>query len=200
MWAHADRLPGAGLDLEAEAGGQTHRPQGAQPVLGEALGGIADGADDAGLQVLHPPDEIDHPLAAGIVEQAVDGEVAAAGVLLGAGELDPLRVPAVGVRPLAPEAGHVVLALLQAHEDDAELRPHGDGVLEELHHPSGVGVGGHVPVLRPAAQQQVADAAAGEVGPVAGAAETLDHRRRAGIDLPGIDGTYLPHSGTPARL
>ena len=102
--------------------------------------------------------------------------------------------------PLAPEAGHVVLALLQAHEDDAELRPHGDGALEELQHPSGVGVGGHVPVLRPAAQQQVADAAAGEVGPVAGAAETLDHRRRAGIDLPGIDGTYLPHSGTPARL
>ena len=40
--------------------------------------------ESPGGQVLLPADEVDHPLLDRIVEQAVDGEVAARGVFLGA--------------------------------------------------------------------------------------------------------------------
>ena len=72
--------------VEVAARGELHRAQDADRILAEADVGIADGAHDARLQIGQPLDVVDHLLGLDVVEQAVDGEVAAAGVLLGRAE------------------------------------------------------------------------------------------------------------------
>jgi hypothetical protein len=91
-----DGLGGVGVDLEVESGGESHRPQRAEVVLGESLVGIADGAEDAVAEVGTAVDEVDDaPGDGGVVggregieEEGIDREVAACGVGGGVGKVD----------------------------------------------------------------------------------------------------------------
>ena len=69
----------ANPNAAAKANGAKHP----QFVFGDALPRIADRAEPAGRQIVLPADVIDDPLVDRIEKQAVDGEIAAAGVLLG---------------------------------------------------------------------------------------------------------------------
>ena len=78
----ANRLEGFGFDLEAEARGEARRADHAQAILLKARARVADGADDAGGEVLPAADFVDHAVCDRIVHHAVDGEIAPPDVLL----------------------------------------------------------------------------------------------------------------------
>ena len=99
----SDRQPGSLLDAEPERGGEADGAKQPQSVLGEARGGIADGAEDAGGEVGAAVDEVDDLAGFRVLEQSVDGEIAASGVGLGVGEADRLRMAAVDVYAVAAE-------------------------------------------------------------------------------------------------
>ena len=143
---------------EIQRGREPHRPQHPQLVLGKAVGGMSDGPDMPGRQVHLPADEVDHPLAAGIVEQPVDGEVAARGVFLGRAEGDAgrdggrrctrRRGETWSPRPCRPPCGPTT-----------EITPNAAPMATVRRRPNtsriscGRGVGGHVVVLRRPAEQ-----------------------------------------------
>jgi hypothetical protein len=93
------------LDLEVEPRGELHRAQHAHRVLAEPDVRVADRAHGAAFEVIEPADVVDDPLGLDVVEQAIDGEVAAPGVL----DLGPEDVVApdeqlVGLGGLLPVA------------------------------------------------------------------------------------------------
>ncbi len=132
-----------------------------------------------GGQVLLPADEVDHPLLDRIVEQAVDGEVAARGVFLGRAEGDAVGMAAVAVGGVAAEGGHLDRAgrLRPDHRNHPEGGADGQGAAaaEQLADLLRRGVGGHVVVLGRAAEQLIADAAAGPIGLEPRPAQPADH-------------------------
>lgn len=79
---------GGGLDGEAEAGGETDGAEEAEVIFGEAGGGVADGADEAGFEVGLAAVEIESVAGEGIEVEGVDGEVAAGGIVGGVGMED----------------------------------------------------------------------------------------------------------------
>src|SRR5581483_9504068 len=118
-------------------------------------------------------DVVDHLLVDRVEEHAVDGEVAAPGVLLGGGEGDRVRPAAVGVAEVGAEGGDldlepVPLGVAGAEDlDYAEAGPDADAAAEESLHLLRSGVGGDVVVGGVEAEQFVADAPAGPQGAVA---------------------------------
>ncbi len=108
------------FDLEAEARGEADGAQQAQLVFFKAAIGLADGADDAGIEIGETADVVDHGRAQRrrsakvslqraactqwIEEQAVDGEVAALDVFVGAERVaDLVGMAAVGVGAVGAE-------------------------------------------------------------------------------------------------
>ena len=128
----------------------------------------------------------------GIEQQAVDGEVAALDVFLGIGGVaDLVGMAAIGVDAVAAERGHLshgvarrgigrVLerrSLVEGFVGDqhhAEMRADGEGAREEIEDDVGCCGGGYVVVERGAAEEEIAHAAAGEVGLVALGAQGFD--------------------------
>ena len=173
----ADGGGGCGVDLEVEAGGESDGAHHAQLVLGEAQGGVADGADDAASEVFAAVDEVERGgcgvarcfIFDGIEEHSVDGEVAAEYIFARVGGVTHcIGTAAVGVGAVGAEGGDLggdldVVDLI-ADEDNAEVRADGEGLGEEGDDLIGRGGGGDVEVLGREAQQQVAHASAGEEG------------------------------------
>ncbi len=60
----------AGLDFESEARREADGPQQAEVVLGEAHLGVADGADQPGVEVGAAAHEVEHLAGHGVLEQA----------------------------------------------------------------------------------------------------------------------------------
>src|SRR6476619_3031390 len=94
---------------------------------------------------------VDDFLCDWVVEEAVDGEVAALGVVLGGSEVDGVGMAAVGVSGVRAEGGDFNLASGAGSEDcyDAERGSDrkGAAVSEELADLVGGGVGGDVVIL-----------------------------------------------------
>ena len=113
------------VDREIEPGGKANGAEHPQLVFGDAGQRIANGADDAALQIRLAADVVDHLLGERVEEQAVDREVAALGVVLGVGERHRVGMPAVAVGGVAAERGDVDLPgpFRSEHGDDAERRP-----------------------------------------------------------------------------
>ena len=175
------RLPGGGVDFELEDGGETDCAQHPQAILAETARCVADGAQEAEVEVRATADEVDYLLCEWVVEHAVDGEVAALGILAGSGKRDGFGVAAIDVGAVGAEGGDFELPAVLEDADDAEMRAHGDGAREEALDFLRAGAGGDVVVLGLDAAQHVADAAAGEIGDVAGIAETAnDGQARSG--------------------
>lgn len=176
----ADGFGGFRFDIEGETGGEADGAEEAEMVLGEALGGAADGADEFVGQVGLAIDIVEDAVGLDVEEHAVDGEVTAGGVLDGVGfELDGLGAPAVGVGAVAAEGGDFDAV----PEDDAEVGADEFGSFEELREFIGAGIGGDVPVLWFAAEEHIADAAADEVGAVAGGVKAVENLSGCGGDV-----------------
>jgi hypothetical protein len=176
-----------GIDLEVETGGKTDSTQHAELIFGEAKARIADGADDAGGEVIAAVDEVDgggggvagSVVGEGIEEQAIDGEVAAEDIFAGVGgEANGVGTAAIGVGAVVAEGGNfsddVLFIEWLADKDDAEVRAHGEGFGEERDDLAWSGGGGDIEVHGRDAQQQIAHAAAGEEGLVTRFAQTAD--------------------------
>ena len=182
----ANRLRRGRVEFEPQRRREPHGAQQPQLVLFHALPGVADRAQHAGLQVGHAADVVDHRAGRGVLEQAVDREVPAAGVRLGRAEPHRVRPAAVGIALLLAEGGDLdllrggMLAAVRQHDDDAEALAHRQraALPEELPHPGRRGVGGDVVVLRPLAQQAVPHAPAGEQREVPGAGQLGGDLRR----------------------
>ena len=147
---------------EAELRDKPRRPEHPQRVLGEGVGGVERGAEDAVPEVVQPAaGEVQHPAVEGLHER-IDGEVAARDVVLQAPRADVrlagLRVVALGARlhdlddELPPADLRRGEALKDGGSRPAELRRH---PLQEGH-PVGAH-DHHVDVLARAAEQPVPD-------------------------------------------
>ena len=159
---------------EIESGGEADGAQQAQVVFAEAIGGVADGAEDFVIEVVPAADEVEEAVIDGVEEEAIDGEVAAFGVFLGGGELNFGGSSAIEIDAVVAEGGDFDDAWANADEDDAERLTDGLGVAEEGPNLRRQGVGGNVVILGFQAKQQVAHAAAGKIGYVARIAQGAD--------------------------
>ena len=189
LGAHHGDLPGhlvdggggGRFDGKAEAGRHPHRPHEPEFVLAKALARVADGPEDFRPQVVLTADKIQHPAGDRVEEHAVDGEIAALRVLLGAGVGDAVGAPAVEIGAVGAKGGHLNLVMgfvRQAradHLDDAETRPDLDRAAKEFHHLFRPGVAGDVVVGRGQPQQFVAHASAGPIGHVPGIGQPANH-------------------------
>jgi hypothetical protein len=187
---------GGGIKSEVETGREADGTEHAEMVLAEARFGIANGAEGFGLDVGLAADEVVELAGAiigqGVEKEAIAGEVAALGVLLGGGEVDGVRVAAVGVGAISAEGGDFDLeacaVVFVDEEDDAEGGANLLAAGEEVENLVRCGGGGDVVVFGGAAHELVADAAAGEVGGVAGGLEALDDAASEGFGGSGHGG------------
>ena len=185
----ADGLAQLGGDAELQLGGEAHRAQHAHRVLGEAHRRLADHAQHALAQVLKPAGVVHHREIGDVVVQGVDGEVPPPGIALqvaidvvahqhalavGVGHL--LAVLVLG---LPAEGGHLDDLAAEVDVGEAEAAADETAVAEQAPHLLGTGVGGDIEVLGVAAQQQVAHAAAHQVGRVARLVQAVE-------DLEGV--------------
>ncbi len=166
-----------GVDREVECGGEADGAEHAELVFADAQARIADGADDALLEILLAADVIDDLVGDGIEEEAVDREVAALGIVLGVGECDAVGMAAVGVGGVGAERGDFDLAggARAEDRDDAERGADGEraAMAEEIADLIGRGARGDVVVFGGEAEEFVANAAAGPERFEAGSAELL---------------------------
>ena len=130
-------------------------------VFGKAHSRIADGADDLGVEVALPADVIEQFTALRVVEQAVDGKVAARGIGAGVGWLDGCGTAAIAVRAVAAKARYLIVALVEHYQRDTKLRTHRHRVLKERSHLFWSRIRNYIPVLGRAPQRQVAHATTG---------------------------------------
>ena len=176
------------VDPEPEARRHDDGAEHADGIFLEAIVGIADAAQQAVLQVFQAADVVDDREVGDVVEQRVDGEVAAEGVFFGRAKrvvvLDQQvgRVGRVGGVRRGQRLGRLGLGasrdVLAEGRDFNGLHPEADvgeaeaaaddpTVPKELLDLVGVGRGADVEVFGPPAQEEVADAAADEIGRVA---------------------------------
>src|SRR3546814_10540641 len=85
---------------------------------------------------------------------------------------------------VAAECRHLDDLRTEHHMCQAKAAADQAAVAEQLLYLIGRGVGGHVEILRPQSQQQVAHRAADQVGGVAGLIEAVQHAQRRLADVP----------------
>lgn len=169
------------VEVESESCGETDGAESSEVILAESLLGIADGADDASVEVFLAIDEVDDATIGafsgveGIEEECVDGEITSAGIFLGIGEDDAVGSSGIGVGVIASEGGDFDGVCVFGDEDDAEGLADCTGAFEEGLDALRVGIGGDVVVVGVVAEKFIADAATGEVGGVSGVDEALDY-------------------------
>ena len=155
---------GLGRDGEVELRGEANGAEHPQVILAEAFFGRAHGADEFGAQVRLAADPVVQLLGQRIVEESVDREVAADGVLAGVGETHRFRAASVLIVCFGAEGGDLILLPFLDDDHDAKLFTHRDGVREETLGVIGPRIRGDVEVLRLAPKQRVTHAAADEEG------------------------------------
>lgn len=157
--------PGGGFDGEAEGGGEANGAEESEVVFLEAGGGFADSANELGIQVGLAIDVVDERAGFGIVEEAIDGEVPALGILFGGGERDGLRAAAIAVRAVGAEGGDFDPAFAGGwYDDDSEVGTDELAAREEFGDLSGVCGSGDVVVFGITIEEEVTDGATGQVG------------------------------------
>ena len=172
------------LHAEPERRRQPDGPDHPEGVLLEPRRRLADRAQDAGGDVGAAAVRVDERRGiarSGAPGHRVDREVAARQVDLDrVAELDPVRSPEVGVVVVGPE-GRDLEGLAVAADRDGPEPVLVDGPGEQLDEPLRTGVGGQVPVGRPAFEQDVAQRSTDDVCRVPGLPqrpEQIAHGRR----------------------
>ncbi len=191
-----DRLLRLALDAEAQAPGELAGAQHPHRVLAEAQVRIADRPHQPAPEVDDAVDVVDHREVGDVVEQGVDGEVAAEGVLarravgVVAGDQQVARLGLLLARlGVAAEGRDLDRAALvevdvdqpEAPADDARVREQAPDLVRPR-------VGADVEVLRRAAEHQVAHAAAHQVGLVAGVVQPVEDLQGVAVDVRAGDG------------
>ncbi len=193
--------PGLGIDAQVQLGreAETASQEVAQDHSAQANLGGADGSNGAGLEIAPAGDVVDHLAQAHVVEQAVDGEVPPPGILLGGAKDVVLADEQVGVDSsgiLGQDLLHRILAeggnlddLLALEVDVRQPEAPADqaAVAEGGPHLLGVGRGGDVEVLGAPAEQEVAHAAAHQVGLVAVAPQVPQDLEGIDVERGGVD-------------
>jgi hypothetical protein len=91
-------------------------------------------------------------------------------------------MPPIGISAIGTKCRHlrreVAVALVVRHEHHPKMRAHCKRPLEHAQHHIRRGAGGHVIIRGLATQQQIAHAAAGQIGLEAGRAQLFHHRKR----------------------
>ena len=201
----SDGVPSPGLDVIVEAGGEADGAEETEFVLAEAGHGIADGAEGAGLEVGLATDEVDKVFRHRIVEHAVDGEIAAGGVLFGGVKRDHLGAASVEVLVVGAEGGDFEGVAVFHDKDDAEVGADRLGVGKKFLHFVRFGRGGNVIIVGMESKKFVAHAAAGKIGGVAGLLQAAGNVGRGGFwfhaerpDLIWCRGRWKPRGATRA--
>ena len=168
-----------GSRREMERGGEAHRTQHPQPVLGKSGDRIADRPHQAALQVRLTFDVIDHAVVQRIEEHAVDRKVAPQGVLLSVAKRDLVRTPPVAVAHVAAKCSDFDLPGAGRAEDRDHAERLADGqrlaASEDTADLLRRGVGRDVVVLGRQSQQLVAHAPAGPQRGESRFAQAADH-------------------------
>jgi hypothetical protein len=128
----ADGGGGARLNGVAEHGREAHGAQQAQVVFGEAGGRISDGAQDARGQIGLAAHMVHHLVGDRIIEQPVDGEIAALRILLRGGEDHAGGPTPIGVVDVLAEGRHFKGVVVAGDLDDPESLAEGAAVGEQL--------------------------------------------------------------------
>src|SRR5512135_723964 len=106
---------------------------------------------------------IDDPLFNRIIEEAVDREVPAQGILLRSRITHAGRMPAIQVGALAAKGCYIIGMAIHAYLDNAKFGANGCGVGKYLEHLFRQGAGGDIDVLRLSPKQKISDPPAGKV-------------------------------------
>ncbi len=205
MPVRADRVKQLGLDREVEPRGERDRADHAHRVFAQADVGIADRSHDSGAEIVEAADVIDHREVGDVVEQRVDREIAAERVFFGRAERVVAMNEMFAFRRGRIRSGHAVLHHFFAGLDLAAERRHFDDLLSESHvrQPEAAPDDPAVPkqlldligmrrrpdveILWPAAEQQIAHAAAHEVRGVVELSEPIEDLQRIGVDVAARD-------------
>src|ERR1700739_2634005 len=156
---------GVRFNVVTEASGKANRPEHTQLIFCKALLRLADGADDAGLQVSLATYEIKHFSRVVAHDQTIDREVAAGNIFLRfAGINNLVGMTAIGITDVLPKGSHFDFAAVARHEENAELRANRNAIREKSHDPGGRGVGRDIIISRLAPEQQITHTAAHKKG------------------------------------
>ena len=196
---HREAVEGGGhggqgrlLDVEPELGREAQRAEGPEPVLAEALHGVAHRAHEAAAEISFAALGVEELSFEEVVGHGVHGEVAAPEVLLdGRGVLDVVGMAAIGVIGLGAEGRHLDLELLPKNRDGAVLDPRRHDAAVELDHLFGPGIRGNVEVAHGPSEEIIAHRPPDEVGFLPGGSE----RGREFVYFPGR--MYARHDMPP---
>ena len=156
---------GGRRNLKAQAAGKAHAAQRPQRILAEARVRVAAGGDQAAADV-RPAAQRIHHTAVLCHAYGIHKEVAAYKVVLQRhAEAHPVRVPRVGIIPLAPVGGNFHQPAGRAHPHRAKAEPGNgeDAALKQVLNCLRRCAGGHVKVVGNLPQQQIADTATHQV-------------------------------------
>ncbi len=159
------------LDLKAGDHRKANGAQEAEGVFLKASGRVADGTQDAVLQIGPAVDVVDDLAGDWILKKSVDGEVAALGVFFRSGKSDRLRASSVLVGAIGAEGGDFDHFAVAFHDDDPEVGAHRIGFREEGADFVRGGRGGEVVVFGLLIEELVTDTASREIHPMPGLTE-----------------------------
>ena len=177
------------VNLIFETRRESHCPQHPQLVFAEPQLGIADSADNAGVQIVFAADEIQNFVGERIKQQPIDGEIATLHILLRiAAEANLIWMAPIAVSHIAAKSRNFntefmlvategmlfsvcllafshcgALRLRKRHQHNPELRPDGVGFRKNAHDVIRSSIGRNVVVGRLALQQQIANASAHQI-------------------------------------
>ena len=116
-----------GVDFKFQLGRQADRAQQTQMVLRKPFAWVTDGAHDFRAQIGFALDPVAKLVLQRIVEQPVDGKVAAERVGLRIAEAHAIRMAAILIVGVRPKGRYLTFLGAFHDDDDAELAPDRDG-------------------------------------------------------------------------
>jgi 8-oxo-dGTP diphosphatase len=176
-----DRPSGICFEFEAESTCEADRPKQSQFVFAKSVGRDADRSQDATFQVCLATDKVDHSLLNRVVKQAVNREVAAAGVFLGRCQGHPIRTAAIGIRAIGAKGSNFDLTVLtldtSMYQHDTERFADRAGMLWTKHTADLIGgsAGRNVEIMGLVSHERIPHAPPRKIGGVAGGHKSLHH-------------------------
>lgn len=192
------------VEGKAKACGKSHGSEHANRIFLKALRGIANRPHDALPEILEPADVVDNRERRDVVEEGIDGEVAAKRILFRCAKR--VVVPHLQFRcRFIGSSFSGCRLVLRARQDMTTKRRDLDGLVaepnvrktkaaaddpavsEQLLDLVRVGIGAHVEVLGPASQEEIPDTAPDEVGDVVELLQPVENFQCIGVDISARD-------------
>ncbi len=148
------------LDFKIQLRGKSHRAQHPQMILAETFFRFANRPDYFRAQILFAANPVVDFFRERVVKKSVHREIPAQRIGLGIGKNNFLRPATVLIIRLGAKRGDLKLLAALDDNNDAEFFADGNGFVEKFFDLLRLGVRGDVKILRLAAQQKIAHAAA----------------------------------------